>query len=77
VLTFFGLGRVLTFFGLGGGPGEFFRCGRPHFLVQKLWIFRNLWCPHWQGVVEPVWTRVGGIWDQFLRFCAESFMDGP
>jgi len=27
---------------------EFFRCGRPHFLVQKLWIFRNIVCPHGQ-----------------------------
>jgi len=29
---------VRTFFGQDG----FFRCGRPHFLVQKHWIFRNL-----------------------------------
>jgi len=25
------------------GGGGFFSCGRPHFLEQKTWIFRNFW----------------------------------
>jgi len=43
----------------------FFSCGRLHFLVQKLRIFRNLWCvcsPHGQGgkrfsqCERPLWA---------------------
>jgi len=38
------------------GERELFRCGRPHFLVQKTWIFEILMCPHGLGGVETVRT---------------------
>jgi len=57
----------------GGGGEEFFRCGRLHFLVQKLRIFRNLRCVRIctdnGGEVKPVWTfcgQGGGV--NFSRF---------
>jgi len=69
-----GVYPVQTFFGQAGREGVYFRCGRPH-LLQKLWIFRNLWCVRTdkrEGVV-PVQTfcRRGEV--NFVRI---SFMDG-
>jgi len=64
----------------------FFRCGRPHFLVQKHRIFRNLWCVrtdntggggHFSNIklIEPVRTFTDkGEWVNFVR---TSFIDGP
>jgi len=44
----------------------FFRCGRPHFLVQKTLDFSKFMvCPHGQGEVN------------FCDFVQTSFMDGP
>jgi len=33
---------------------EFFRSGRPHFLVQKIFLSKFIVCPHGQGAIEPV-----------------------
>jgi len=55
------------------GERGFFRCGRPHFLMQKTRIFRNLWCVHTDKgeVVEPVRTvfEQGGR-GQFFCLCS-------
>jgi len=53
------------------GQGKFFRCERPHFLVQKLPIFRNLWRVRTDKGVEPVRTFCGGV--DISRFCADVF----
>jgi len=57
----------------------FFRSGRPHFFVQILRIFRNLWCVRTDKGVEPVRIfceqREGeSIFRDFVRM---SFMHDP
>jgi len=43
------------------GRGDFFRCGRPHFLEQKtLDVLKFMVCPHGQG-------RRGSIFRDFVR----------
>jgi len=73
----FAVGRKEDLFSADKGGGGLFRCERPHFLLQKHRIFRNLWCVHsdkGEGV-EPVRTwREGSI---FRNFVQTSFMDGP
>jgi len=58
------------------GKEGFFRCGRPHFLVQKkLWNFWNLWfvCTHRQG--GRGLSQWGHFADKGERsiFCADVF----
>jgi len=59
---------------------RFFRCGRPHFLVQKTSNFSKFMsCPHGQGrerlsQLGHLWTR--GRWSIFHDFVRTSFMDG-
>jgi len=55
------------------GGGVFFRCGRPHFLVQKnLTFFRNLCCVRTD---KRVLSQLGHFSDKegvnFSRFCAD------
>jgi len=55
------------------GQGRFFRSGRPHFLLEKLRIFRNL-CSvptDKEEGIEPVRTVCGQEKVNFLRFCAD------
>jgi len=58
--------------------GGFFKCGYPHFLVQKLRIFRNLWCVRTdRRRIELVRIFCGqGRRVNFLRFVRTSFMNG-
>jgi len=51
-----------------------------YFMVQKLQIFRNLWCVHMdkERRVEPVRTICGlGGGVNFSRFCTEVFYGRP
>jgi len=53
----------------------FFRCRRSRFLMQKIGIFRNLWCVCTDKGVEPVrifFGQGGGV-----DFLWTSFMDSP
>jgi len=57
---------------------RFFRCGRPHFLVKKLRIFRNLWCvltDKGGGGGEPVRTGGGGQFFEIL--CGRLLWTAP
>jgi len=56
-----------------------FRCGRPHFLVQKTSDFRNLWCVRNKrggGVSQYVHLRTRREGSIFCDFVRPSFMDG-
>jgi len=62
------------------GKEEFFICGRPHFLVQKRRIFRNLWCVRMDK--ERRLSQCGHFADNgegsiFRDFVRTSFMDSP
>jgi len=55
-----------------------FKCGRPHFLVQKLDFLKFRVCPHGQGG-EGV-SHCGHFADKridFSRFCADIFYGRP
>jgi len=57
------------------GQEEFFKCGRPHFLVRKKnRIFRNLWCiraPHGQGGKGGLSHCGQGVGGQFFAILYE------
>jgi len=55
----------------------FFKCGRPHFLVQKTSDFLYLWCVRTDKgscASADIWRTRGSIFRDFVR---TSFMDGP
>jgi len=64
-----GICPVRTFCGLEG----FFRCGRPHFFVQKHRIFQNFWCVRMDK--EKGVSQCGHFADKervnFSRFCVD------
>jgi len=69
-------GGVCLVFFEQGIEEKFFRCGRPHFLVQKTSdLLKFMVCPHGQVEIELVRKKEGGV--NFSRICVGVFYGWP